>query len=124
MGAIVAVLQADFAMSIALGNSVAKYLKRPASMVLEPLLKMCIPQEYRRWIPVIIKAFCKSIAVGIAWLIRATMSAVQSAIRGGMICARSVMDELVARKIVPGVEKMDYDNSYIDEMAGWSIAAV
>jgi len=124
LGAVLAVLQAEFAMTIALGNSVAKYLKRPCSLVLEPLLKMGIPRDYQRWVPVLINTVCKMVAIWVAWVVRAVVSGVQSAIRGGMICARAVMDELVSRKIVPGVEKMDYDNTYVDEMAGWSLAAI
>merc|ERR1719150_1436784 len=79
--AVIAVLQAEFAMTIALGNSVSKHLRRPVAYVLEPILKLSIPRDYQRWIPVIIDSICKFAAIAVAWVVRATMSAVQSAIR-------------------------------------------
>jgi len=50
-----------------------------------------VPVDYRKWVPVIVKYACRSIAVSIAWFIQRVMSAFYSAFRGASFFARGAL---------------------------------
>lgn len=74
--------------------------------------------SYTKWIPTAIAYVCKSIAISIAWYIQRIISAFHSAIKGGLICSRNLLDFLNDR----GLIKFNDEESYIDEVFGWFLA--
>jgi len=79
-----------------------------------------IPTDYHRWIPTLILYVCKSIALSIAWYIQRIISTFHSAIRGGLLCSRGVLNFFHSR----GVVSFDDTESYLDEVVGWTLAAL
>ena len=119
MGVLV-VLKVEFAKTIALGVAIGNFINKPLTTVAQPVLVHTIPKDYHKWIPTIISYVCKSIAISIAWYVQRIISAFHSAIRGGLMCSRGVLAELNKR----GIIEFDEDESYIDEVIGWTLAAL
>jgi len=84
-------LRLQYAKTITLGVSIANELEKPAMSWLVPIVVPLIPPAYHHWIPSIIRASIKSVAVFIAWQLQIVISAVQSAIRGGRLAARKTL---------------------------------
>mmetsp|Transcript_48677 Transcript_48677/g.136934 ORF Transcript_48677/g.136934 Transcript_48677/m.136934 type:complete len:399 (+) Transcript_48677:851-2047(+) len=121
MGVLV-VLKVEFAKTIALGVAIGHFINKPLTTVAQPVLVYAMRdhKDYHKWIPTIISYICKSIAISIAWYVQRIISAFHSAIRGGLMCSRGVLAELNKR----GIIEFDEDESYIDEVIGWTLAAL
>jgi len=74
---VVATLKFKYARTVALGVSIGNQLRKPAGMYITPHLALLVPEEHRKWIPLVIEWACKSIAISIAWTIQAIISTVQ-----------------------------------------------
>jgi hypothetical protein len=88
---VLATLRVRFARTITLALSVAEALYPPAMKVLAPTLVHLTPPEYCKWIPVVVGWMCKAVGVSLAWYIQRLFSALTSAVRGGLQCARALM---------------------------------
>jgi len=55
-------------------------------------MRVAIPKEYHKWIPVVINYGCRIIGVSIAWTIQRVISAFYSAIRGAQLCIKGFND--------------------------------
>jgi len=122
--AVMATLKVQFARTVTMALSIAHYLEGPAMHLEEPLKRM-LPKDYHKWIPVCIRWGCKSIGMSIAWSIQRIISAFTSAIKGGLMISRGVMDYCVEHGHNPGgLIPKDLDDTYIDEVAGWSLAVL
>jgi len=117
---VVATLKLQFAKVIALGASIGQLIKKPAEVVLVPILSRVMPEDYHPWIEVIIGTLCKSVAISFAWMIQRVISAFHSAIRGGLMFSRGILRW--ANK--EGYIKLHEDESMLDEYAGWAMAAL
>lgn len=115
---VVATLKFKYARTVALGVSIGAALRKPAGMYVTPVLAKIVAPEHQKWIPYGINYACKLVAVTIAWYLSAIMSAVQSGIRGGLLFSRSILRYLNSR----GIIKFDEDDTYLDEVVGWSFA--
>merc|ERR1719210_1190195 len=115
---VLASLKIQFAKTIALGAAIGNILRKPAVKFVQPAMQSVCPTEYHKWIPQVINYTCKAIAISIAWTIQRVISAVHSAIRGGLICSRALMQYAYKTKMIP----IKHDDSYIDEIAGWGLA--
>jgi hypothetical protein len=51
--AVAAVLTVQFARTIAMALSISNFLKRPCDRFLTPLVKLVVPPDYAKWIPVV-----------------------------------------------------------------------
>jgi hypothetical protein len=71
--------------------SIASYLNIPAKKFVEPAMKLVVPEDYHKWIPVTVGWACKSLGMSVAWFIQRVVSAFTSAIRGGLMCVRHLM---------------------------------
>ena len=118
--AVIAVLKVKFAKVIALGMAIGENLKKPASYILVPIISTALPKKYHQWISPVINMVCKSVAVTIAWMIQRVISSVQASIRGGLMCSRSLMAYTNER----GWTNFDEEETYLDEIVGWTIAAI
>lgn len=115
---VVATLKIQFAKTIALGAAIGQRLYEPAQRFLEPTLQAMCPEEYAQWVPWGVKWGCKAIAVYIAWWIQRIISAFHSAIRGGLMCGK----ELVNYAHDKGWIKTNDEETYLDEIVGWGLA--
>ena len=118
--AVIAVLKVDFARVIALGNAIGESLRKIASYLVVPTVSTVLPKKYHQWISPIINVICKSIAISIAWSIQSVISAVQSAIRGGLMFSRRMLKFANNR----GWTELDSEDTYLDEIIGWGLAAI
>jgi cobalamin biosynthesis protein CobD/CbiB len=85
-----------------------------------PVLAAVIPPKYHHWIPVMIKNSVRFGAISIAWRLQVVNSAIQSALRGGLLFSRSLLRWAVSRKMT----SLSHEETYADEVAGYSIAAL
>ncbi|CAN0019210.1 unnamed protein product [Ectocarpus fasciculatus] len=118
MGVLV-VLKFRFAKVIALAVSIGNNLRPIVAKIFGPALAFVIPREYHQWIAPMINYFCKFVAMTVAWWIQRLISTVQSAIKGGLLFSRSLM--YFVSEVTP--LKLDPDNSFLDEVLGWTLAA-
>ena len=84
----------------------------PSTAVLTHLL----PAGYHKWIPFAVGYTCKALAVTIAWKIQAIISAVQSAIRGGLMISRGGMRYLCKRGVL-SIDPDDVSRSHSHSLA-------
>jgi hypothetical protein len=117
---VIAVLKVDFARVIALGNSIGENLRKLASTTVVPMISTVLPKKYHQWISPMVNLICKSLAISLAWSIQSVISAVQSAIRGGLMASRRLMKFANNR----GWINMKEEDTYADEYLGWVLAAI
>jgi hypothetical protein len=117
--AVVATLRIQFAKTVTLGISIADMLDGPAMRYGLPIIAHLVPPEYHRWLPVAIRTLAKAVAVAFAWYLSVLISAAQSAMRGGLMCSRALLR--IANK--HDVVEVNEDDSYLDEIVGFLLAA-
>jgi len=118
--AVMATLRIQFAQVIALGVSIGNILRVPAKGFLGPVIKGLLPvEDYKKWVDVVLDFTCKLIAITIAWFVQRVIAAVQSGIRGGLMFSRSLLKFALKK----GYISFDDEDTYIDEVVGWSVAA-
>lgn len=115
--AAVAVVKVEFARTVALAVSIADNIKKPAALVITPVLARVLPVEYHKWINPTITTTCRLVAMSVAWYIQRVLSTVHSAMLGGLIAGRALLRMLNERKIIT----IDLEVSFIDEALGWLI---
>jgi hypothetical protein len=118
--AVIAVLKVDFARVIMLGNSIGENLRKVASYTVVPTISTILPNRYHQWIAPMMNFLCKAIAISIAWSIQSVISAVQSAIRGGLMASRRLLKFANNR----GWVNLNENDTYADEYLGWALAAI
>lgn len=116
---VLVILKFRFAKTIALAVSVGNNLRPIVMKVFGPALTVVIPEDYHQWIAPMINYFCKTIAMWVAWWIQRFISTVQSAIQGGLLFSRSLMYFISDTTPL----KLDPDQSFLDEVLGWTLAA-
>ncbi|CAE6921411.1 unnamed protein product [Symbiodinium natans] len=116
---VIGVLRLQFARTVTLGEVIGSKVYKPVSKV-EPLIESVVAEEYQKWVPTITRWTCKLLAISLAWWIQRVISAVHSAIRGGMIFAEYLVDFLHEK----GYLQTEHKETYIDEAIGWSIAVL
>lgn len=122
---VAAVLSIKFARTISMALSIADFLKKPVDRFITPTLNMAIPDEYERWVPVVISWIIKSIAMSIAWYIQSVMSAFTSALAGGLMMAQAVYQFCVHREMkLFGWIPDNHTESNVDEILSYIFAAL
>jgi len=117
---VLAVLKIQFAKTVTLGTMIGEKLYGAAQFFVEPQVMAVTPEEYKKWVPVVLQWMCKAIAISIAWWIQRVISAFHSAIRGGLIFGRELVNYLHEK----GVVNWKDDDTYMDEAVGWAVAAL
>tara|TARA_B110000305_G_C19283541_1_gene560530 strand:- start:24 stop:608 length:585 start_codon:yes stop_codon:yes gene_type:complete len=115
---VIATLKFKYARTVALGVSIGSALRKPVSIWATPVLAKVVATEHHKWIPYGINYACKLVAVSIAWYVQSIISSVQCAIRGGLLFSRGILRFLNKK----GVIKLDEDETYLDEILGWTFA--
>jgi len=117
---VIAVLRVEFAKVITLAVSIGNTMQTGADSVVTPLLIQVVPPQYRHWIPTVVNYVCKSIAIAIAWYIQKVISAFHSGIKGGLMCARNIMNYCNKKEYF----KVKHEDTNLDEIAGWILASI
>lgn len=117
---VLVILKFQFARTVSLAISIGDCMRPLAADFVTPALAFVIPKEYHNWIPHFINYTCKFIAMTIAWWIQRIISTVQSAIKGGLIFSRALL-RLANEK---GVTTMNHEDTNLDEVVGWAVAAL
>eukprot|EP01036_Dinobryon_divergens_P027546 gene27546-36341_t len=118
--AVAATLKLEFAKTITLGNSIADIVSVPADRVIVPYLEKLTPEAYKKWIKPTVHSIIKSTAISLAWTLQRIISAFHSALRGGLMCSRNVLEYLSKMKII----HINPDETYLDEIVGYALAAL
>lgn len=116
---VLTVLKFKFARTVALAESIGESLRPTMAKVVGPTLVSVTPPEYRKWISPTINFFCKALAGYVAWKIQQLTSTVQSGFCGGMLASRAILELLRQRQLMTVTD----DQTYLDEVMGWSIGA-
>jgi len=117
---VMAVLKIKFAKTVTLGHMIGEQLYKVAGKC-EPFMSSAVPDEYHMWVPVMTKWFCKAVAISIAWWIQRVISAFHSAIRGGIMCSRYLLQFAQEKGYLTSFNTED---THINELVGWSVAAL
>eukprot|EP01067_Filipodium_phascolosomae_P005955 Filipodium_phascolosomae@DN409_c0_g1_i1.p1 len=94
---VIATLQLQFAKAVTLGSSMADNLRKPLLYYVRPFFVELVPTEYDQWVDPLAMAIIKLAAVSIAWCLSRALSAVHSALRGGMMAANNLITVLHRR---------------------------
>ena len=117
--AVQGVLRLEFAKTITLGISVAEMATPLLQRLTIPVLAHILPKQYHHWIPLMIKTTARALGVALAWRIQVVVSAFHLALRGGLLCARALLRWREKR----GYVRVSEEDTYADELLGYSIAA-
>jgi hypothetical protein len=122
---VAAVLMVQFARTISLALSISDFIQLPMNRYVTPTIELATPAPYRRWVPVILGWFVKSIAMSIAWYIQTIISAVTSALIGAQMMAWAFYDGCIYHKwTLRGLIPLNRDETYLDEMLTYFFAAL
>mmetsp|Transcript_58226 Transcript_58226/g.189799 ORF Transcript_58226/g.189799 Transcript_58226/m.189799 type:complete len:345 (-) Transcript_58226:124-1158(-) len=115
--AVMAVLRHKFAKTVTLGERIGGAIYEPLKRF-EPAVEELVPEEYRKWVPVAVRWTCKIFAMSIAWWIQRVISAIHSAIKGGLLFGHYLVEFLHEKKII----NFTPEQAYLDEAIGWGVA--
>ena len=128
--AVLATLKMEFAQTTAMAMGVADMAKKPLIRLGKPKLEMVLPPETHHWIVPSIDSIVRFTAIAAAWFLQQIISAFYSALRGGKLVAEGLFGILVEKAKVgvvlcPGMVGVDYDpdDSILDDVIGWIVAA-
>ena len=122
-----AVLEKEYVRVISLSMTLADYFERIAHFLLEPPVKMCVSEEYHRWVPVVIGWGCKGVAMNIGWRLQRVLTASTSAMYGGVMFSRSLLRMFSTRGIrffglIPSYSKNSPRDSPLEDIIGFMVA--
>jgi len=117
---VLANLKVQFARTVTLGASIGEMLTKVSLVFAAPIVEPFVPREHRKWVPIIIQWICKAIGVSLAWWVQRIQSGFHSAIRGGKMFGESLVNTLHKR----GLLQSSPEETYIDEIVGWILAAI
>lgn len=115
---VLAVLKIQFAKTMTLGEIIGEKIYGVVSRAEPHLLDLC-DDNYDKWIPCLLRWACKAVAMTIAWWIQRIISSFHSAIRGGFMCSKYLVEFLKDRNIINLEEKC---GGYADDVVSWGVA--
>lgn len=116
--AVIATLKLQFAKSITLGNAIGDIAKKPSKTYIIPALEAVMPAEYKRWAEPLVMYMIKSLCISMAWFLQRIISAVHSAIRGGVMVSKNLLEYLSKM----GYLHINHEETFIDEIVGYGLA--
>lgn len=122
---VLATLSVQFARTIVLSLTIAEYVRKVLDRFVIPNIIEFVPPEYHKWIPIVAGWVGKSIGMSIAWTAQTIISALTSAMLGGLIISRTFLKFCRAKDIDFGgiIPKTDEETN-IDEYAAYAIAVI
>jgi len=123
--AVQGVLRVKFAMTVTIAVSLSQFVEYYVLAFLLPLVSPLVDRELRHWVPAALQTATKGFFVALAWMLQTVVSAVQSAMRGGLMFSRGVLNHLNKQGTteVFGI-KLEKEHTYLDEVIGYSVAAL
>lgn len=118
--AVIATLKLTFAKAITLGNAIGKVVEAPIKRVAVPAFESCLPIEYQKWAEPTMEYLVRSTCISLAWMMQRVLSAVHSAIQGGHLFSRNILNYLRHFKYI----EIKDEDTYIDEIAASILAAI
>eukprot|EP00928_Gymnodinium_smaydae_P044389 TRINITY_DN29615_c0_g1_i1.p2 TRINITY_DN29615_c0_g1~~TRINITY_DN29615_c0_g1_i1.p2 ORF type:complete len:388 (-),score=102.35 TRINITY_DN29615_c0_g1_i1:229-1347(-) len=126
--AVLATLRLQFARTIAIALGVCELIKFPVVRVFAPVLTYLMGPDLKHWVNTTIDVSIKFFAMMFAWYLQAYISAFYSGLRGASLFATGLFNILAAHGLLeklPFVKKpFNPDESYLDEIIGFPLAAV
>ena len=98
-----------------MGKSISQALKPPATQFVVPLIERLLPDEYKRWGAASVYWTIDSFAISMAWTLQRIISAYHSALIGGLLISRNMLEYLAAMDIV----KINHEETFLDEIVGY-----
>lgn len=122
---VAATLSIQFARTIALSLTIAKFGNNLADQHLQKHVLAVTPPEYHKWVPVIQGWVIKSWSMSIAWTMQTIISAATSALTGGLLAARALIS-ILSRKGVSlnGFIPTNHEDTSKDEIMSYALAGV
>jgi len=123
---VVATLKLEFATTVAYALAFAEMLKFPMLRTLAPTLCVLLGPELQHWVETIVSTLLKACLIMVIWLLAKAQGAVYSCMRGGTMFGCAFMKILEERGILQRFYKEPFDpeKSYLDEILGFSMAAI
>ena len=97
--AVQGVLRVKFARTVSVAVAASQFVEYYACKALLPILTPLTGPAFRHWLPIAVKTGCKAVFVGLAWWMQTVVSAVQSALRGGLMFSRAMLSFLNKRGV-------------------------
>lgn len=89
-----------------------------------PVLQKLTPDDYDKWVPVVVSWTCKSMAMSIAWKVQSVITGVSSSLKGGLVMATATCLACQYRGITLfGLMATDTEKSSVDETLSYTFAA-
>jgi len=127
--AVLATLKLQFARTTALALGIAEMVEFPVMRVCAPPLKLALGDKLAHWTETIVDSAIKLVAIIFAWYVQMVIAAFNSGLRGGRIFADALFSLALERgwmeKLPEWMAKQPYDpdNSYLDEVVMYTLAA-
>ena len=123
--AVQGVLRVKFARTINLALSCSQFVEYYVTKALLPFLTPFVPKEFVHWLPTFLSSSTRGFFVYLAWKLQEVISAVQSGLRGGLMFSRGLLNWLNKRGFYSiGPFSLKHEDTYIDELVGYAVAAL
>ena len=116
--AVVACLKLQFVKAVTLGSALGDIASKPSNTYIVPALEAVLPADYKKWASPLVMYAVKASCISVAWFLQRILSAVHSAVRGGTMVSRNVLEYLSIMKYV----NINHDETYLDEVVGYGLA--
>ena len=119
------VLRIKFAKTINLAVSCSQFVEYYVTKALLPILTPFVAAEFVHWLPTAINGMTRGVFVYLAWKMQEVISAVQSGMRGGLMCARGLLNFANKQGVTQlGPFSLKHEHTYLDEVFGYLLAAL
>jgi len=118
--AVLASLKLKFARSLTLGATLGEVLQKQVDRHVTPIAQEVVPEEAKKWVPIVFGWVGKIFAVWVACLLQTFISAFHSAVRGGQMFGVAFVKYLKKT----GKYEKDVDETMLDEYTGYATAAL
>lgn len=121
-----ATLKLQFAQTVAYALAFAEMLKLPALRLLAPALSSLLGKELQHWVETILEVLLKAVLILTVWLVAKAQGAVYACLRGGTMFGVAFLKILEERGVLRRLcnKPFDPESSYLDEILGFSMAAL
>jgi len=125
---VLATLRLEFARTTAFALGIVEMVRVTAIRALLPMVTAALGEELAHWSKTLIETSLTFFAVIIAWWIQTIVSAFYSGLRGGKMFADGLVALLNEKNLIQHVplisQPFDPDESYLDEVVGYTVAAI
>eukprot|EP01063_Lacrimia_lanifica_P005642 TRINITY_DN13394_c0_g1_i2.p1 TRINITY_DN13394_c0_g1~~TRINITY_DN13394_c0_g1_i2.p1 ORF type:complete len:382 (+),score=139.67 TRINITY_DN13394_c0_g1_i2:72-1217(+) len=118
--AVISTLRLQFARTITLGAAIGGMVKKPVQQYIAPSLENLLEADLRKWVPQFVDWGSRIIGLTIAFYTQRVVSAVESALRGGLLFAKHTLAYLRAHG---HIQKTDHDAT-IETVMGYAMAVL